>query len=79
MHAAAAALLLLLCCCGAFQEELLGQHVFLGTVPMSVCAVRSDPGTLLNSLRNTVRCCIGWVVQNGVGLVEGVLHAAAWQ
>lgn len=61
------------------QEELLDQHLFLGLIPLSLVAVRTDPGTALHSLRGVARAAAGWAVQSGVQLVEGVLHAAGLQ
>jgi hypothetical protein len=42
-----------------FQEELADQMVFLGSLPITLFAVRSDPGTPLDCVLNAARGGVG--------------------
>jgi hypothetical protein len=62
----------------AFHEELSDQFVFLGTIPMGLYTIRTDPGTPLNWIRDTVRGVMGQVIAVSTPVLVQLLEAVGW-
>lgn len=62
----------------AFHEELSDQFVFLGTIPMGLYTIRTDPGTPLNWMRDAVRGVMGQVIAVSTPVVVQLLEAVGW-
>lgn len=61
-----------------FQEELADQFVILGSLPMGLWTIRTDPGTPLNWVRDTVRGVTGRVIAVTTPVVVQLLQAVGW-
>uniref|UniRef100_A0A383VLK9 Uncharacterized protein n=1 Tax=Tetradesmus obliquus TaxID=3088 RepID=A0A383VLK9_TETOB len=62
----------------AFQEELHDQMIFFGLLPLGLYAIRTDPGTPLNSLLTSARRMVGAGIVAWAGVVEAGLAALGY-
>jgi hypothetical protein len=62
----------------AFQEELQEQFIFFGLLPLGLYAIRTDPGTTLNSVLSGVRRLVGSSLTLTAGVVEAGLQALGY-
>ena len=62
----------------AFHEEVADQFVLLGLIPMGLYTIRTDPGTPLNWIRDTVRHTAGRVIAGATPAMVWVLEAVGW-
>lgn len=61
-----------------FQEELRDQFTLLGCLHVGLSSVRTDPGTPLNWIRDTVRGAVGTAIAVGTPVMVQLLEAVGW-
>jgi len=61
-----------------FHEELVDQMVFVGLFHLGLYAVRTDPGTPLNWIRDRLRRATGQVIAVTTPVVVQVAQAVGW-
>lgn len=53
-----------------FQEELQDQFVFFGLLPVGLYTLRTDPGTVLNTIRTNLRRLVARALTASAAAVE---------
>lgn len=58
-----------------FQEEILDQFLLLGVLPLTLPAIRTDPGTPLDRLLSNGRLLLGGLIHSAMSGLQPLLQA----